>query len=421
MIGYQKTKTSAVDWIGDIPKHWDIRRLKRSTKLITEKASKRDNPIALENIESWTGRLIKTETEFEGDGIAFNAGDILFGKLRPYLAKAYLTDLTGEAVGDLLVLRPEKDTNSKFTQYQILNREFISIVNSSTFGSKMPRTSWDFMGNMLVTAPPIDEQEKIVNFLDRETSKIDELIQKQERLVELLNEKRLEVIRHAITKGIDPNVRLKESGIQWIGKVPEVWAVKQLKWITPIKRGASPRPIDDPIYFDDENGEYAWVRISDVTSSNIYLEQTEQKLSALGASLSVKLEPGKLFLSIAGSVGKPCITKIKACIHDGFVYFPKFNGNNMWLYYMFETKLPFGGLGKMGTQLNLNTDTIGSIYVPMPPENEIERIISHIEEKFAKFNMLISKSIKSIELLKEHRSSLISAAVTGKIDVREVA
>ena len=165
MIGYQKTKTSAVDWIGNIPEHWDIRRLKRSTKLITEKASKRDNPIALENIESWTGRLIKTETEFEGDGIAFNAGDILFGKLRPYLAKAYLTDLTGEAVGDLLVLRPEKDTNSKFTQYQILNREFISIVNSSTFGSKMPRTSWDFMGNMLVTAPPIDEQEKIVNFL----------------------------------------------------------------------------------------------------------------------------------------------------------------------------------------------------------------------------------------------------------------
>ncbi|MBU3591555.1 restriction endonuclease subunit S [Polynucleobacter sp. 78F-HAINBA] len=285
----------------------------------------------------------------------------------------------------------------------------------------LKRVPDDFYLNLVWPLPSISEQIKIVGFLNNEIEKIDALIERQERLVELLNEKRLEVIRHAITKGIDPDVRLKESRIQWIGKVPEGWAVKQLKWITPIKRGASPRPIDDPIYFDDENGEYAWVRISDVTSSNIYLEQTEQKLSALGASLSVKLEPGKLFLSIAGSVGKPCIAKIKACIHDGFVYFPKFNGNNMWLYYMFETKLPFGGLGKMGTQLNLNTDTIGSIYVPMPPENEIEKIISHIEEKFAKFNMLISKSNKSIELLKEHRSSLISAAVTGKIDVREVA
>lgn len=103
----------------------------------------------------------------------------------------------------------------------------------------------------------------------------------------------------------------KESGVEWLGEVPEHWTVIALKWLSPVFRGASPRPIDDPIYFDDE-GEFGWVRIADVTaSSDGYLYETTQKLSALGSSLSVKLDPGELFLSIAGSVGKPCITKIK--------------------------------------------------------------------------------------------------------------
>lgn len=230
----------------------------------------------------------------------------------------------------------------------------------------------DDIPKISICAPELTEQKIIASYLDREIDKVELLIQKQEKLIAILNEKRLEIIRLAITKGIHSEAKLKETGIDWIGAVPEHWTVKQLKWITPVKRGASPRPIEDPAYFDD-SGEYSWVRISDVTSSHIFLEKSEQKLSELGASLSVKLEPGELFLSIAGSVGKPCITKIKACIHDGFVYFPKYLGNKMWLYYMFETKLPFGGLGKLGTQLNLNTDTVGSIYVPIPQKMKLIR------------------------------------------------
>ena len=147
----------------------------------------------------------------------------------------------------------------------------------------------------------------------------------------------------------------KDSGVEWLGAVPEHWTVIALKWLSPVFRGASPRPIDDPIYFDNE-GEFGWVRIADVTASpDGYLYETTQKLSALGSSLSVKLDPGELFLSIAGSVGKPCITKIKACIHDGFVYFPWLSIDQRLLYRVFESGLCFGGLGKMGTQLNLNT------------------------------------------------------------------
>jgi len=109
--------------------------------------------------------------------------------------------------------------------------------------------------------------------------------------------------------------------VTWFHSLPNGWVSRRIKTISPVMRGASPRPIDDPIYFDDD-GEYAWVRISDVTASDGLLTSTTQRLSALGASKSVKLDRGKLFLSIAGSVGKSCITDMKACIHDGFVYFP---------------------------------------------------------------------------------------------------
>src|SRR5205807_6899812 len=139
-----------------------------------------------------------------------------------------------------------------------------------------------------------------------------------------------------------------------------------IKRLCQVKRGASPRPIDDPIYFDDE-GEYAWVRISDVTASDKYLQKTEQKLSLLGQSKSICLEPGQLFLSIAGTVGKPIITQIKCCIHDGFVYFTSLHHNREYLFYVFSGGELYKGLGKLGTQLNLNTDTIGDIRIPVPP------------------------------------------------------
>ncbi|MFZ2171809.1 MAG: hypothetical protein WAW61_19485, partial [Methylococcaceae bacterium] len=139
---------------------------------------------------------------------------------------------------------------------------------------------------------------------------------------------------------------MKDSGIDWLGQVPEHWHVLSIKRLTPVFRGASPRPIQDPKYFDDE-GEYAWVRIADVTANNHYLESTTQRLSELGESLSVPLDTGRLFLSIAGSVGKPMITGIKCCIHDGFVYFPYLEEHPEFLYYIFLSGQPYLGLGKL--------------------------------------------------------------------------
>lgn len=273
------------------------------------------------------------------------------------------------------------------------------------------------MAEVYIPLPSNQEQLRIATFLNHETAKIDNLIEKQQQLIELLKEKRQAVISHAVTKGLNPDVPMKDSGVEWLGEVPENWKIIFIKHLTVVKRGASPRPIDSPIYFDDE-GEYAWTRIADVTNSDMYLLNTTQRLSKLGSSLSVKLDENQLFLSIAGSVGKPCITMSKACIHDGFVYFPSLKINIKFLYYIFHAGQAYLGLGKMGTQLNLNTDTVGSIKIGLPTDGEIEYIINNIELEMQKYGALIAAVYHSIELLKERRTALISAAVTGKIDLR---
>ena len=207
----------------------------------------------------------------------------------------------------------------------------------------------------------------------------------------------------------------KDSGVEWLGAIPEDWKVKKLKRVCLVRRGASPRPIDDPVYFDDE-GEYAWVRIADVTASGKYLETTTQRLSELGKSKSVSLEPGELFLSIAATVGKPIIARIKCCIHDGFVYFVGLRENREYLFYLFSCGEAYKGLGKLGTQLNLNTDTIGDIYVPLPQPAEQRATVQFLDRETARIDGLVERKERLIELLQEKRTALITRAVTRGLD-----
>lgn len=374
--------------------------------------------IGLEQIESGTGRLSDIELQQQPEGTAnvFNEGDVLFGKLRPYLAKGWTADRAGYCTTEALVLRPQ-NADARFVRYCVLAAEFVDAVNGSTYGSKMPRADWSFVGAVQVPSPPKSVQERIANFLDEQTARIDALIAEKERLSERLHEFHLSSLWKQVTKGIQ-DAPMHASGVEWIGECPRHWKVLAIKWLTPVLRGASPRPIDDPKYFDD-NGEYAWVRIADVSVSNGLLMSTEQQLSALGESLSVKREPGDLFLSIAGTVGKPCIAGIKCCIHDGFVWFPSVGHALLrdWLFAIFESGFAYAGLGKMGTQLNLNTDTVGSIRIPVPPETEMAQILEQIASAKAANHSLRSHVIDHIARLREYRSSLISAAVTGQLDL----
>ena len=307
---YPAYKDSGVAWLGEVPGHWEVNRLKHNLRLLTEKTDRRDNPVALENIEGWTGRFIPTDSEFQGEGIAFEANDILFGKLRPYLAKAYRAESSGEAVGDFHVMRPVMGLDSRFAQYQILNRTFIDMVDGATFGSKMPRASWEFVGGMELTTPPLLEQSQIATFLDRETAKIDALVAEQRRLMALLKEKRQAVISHAVTKDLNPDAPMKPSGIDWLGYVPAHWGVTKIKrLVATFEQGWSPQCEGFPVNSDQEWGV---LKVGCVNGGTFKPEENKTLPSELEPMPSLGITMGDLLISRANTrelVGGAAVAK----------------------------------------------------------------------------------------------------------------
>ena len=355
----------------------------------------------------------------------FRNGDLLLSKVTPCFENGKkaiaggLTNDVGYATSEVFVVRPIS-IDPGYLNYLFSSEEFRQPAIASMTGTGgLKRVDPDAVKNFEIPVLERKQQELIADFLDQHCGRTESLISEKQKFIRLLKEKRQALISHVVTKGLDPDVEMKDSEVTWIGNTPKSWSVAAIKRLTSVQRGASPRPIDDQVYFD-EHGDYAWTRIADVSKTDGELKETLQRLSSLGSSLSVKLEPESLFLSIAGTVGKPCITKIKACIHDGFVYFPTLRKvRTKFLFYVFQSGEPYKGLGKMGTQLNLNTETVGSIKISFPGLEEQDEIVRYIEDRTRKINKIITETKNSITLLKEHRTALISAAVTGKIGLRD--
>lgn len=193
-----KLRPSGIDWIGNIPEHWEKCRFKNFVTLIT-KPSTSNVKIGLENIESNSGRYVETESEFEGNGVEFHKYDIVYGKLRPYLRKVWKATFSGNAVGDFYVFRCKCNSNPSFLHYLLLSDGFTKIANSSTFGAKMPRVASDFILAMHYCLPPLTEQQEIVEYIDSKIKPIDASIAKAKREIELLKELKQSVITEAVT------------------------------------------------------------------------------------------------------------------------------------------------------------------------------------------------------------------------------
>ena len=203
-----RLKPSGVEWLGDVPEHWEVRRLKSSTVNavdLTGEATDGDIYLALEHVESWTGNYAPADdTAFESSVKRFKAGDVLFGKLRPYLAKVACPDQGGVCVGEFLVLRPNPvDLSPKYLERMMRSKSVINAVNASTFGAKMPRADWHFIGNMRLPFPPLCEQAAIVEHLDKATTGVDAAIVRARRQVELLQEYRTRLIADMVTGKLD--------------------------------------------------------------------------------------------------------------------------------------------------------------------------------------------------------------------------
>lgn len=421
---YPEYQDSGVEWLGKIPSDWKVVKLKFSTVLTGEKTLPVNAKyVGMENVSSKNGKYIETvETAPEGISNSFNEGDVLFGKLRPYLAKSWLATFAGICSSEFLVLRSNL-THSKYLNYFMLTDEFIEQVNSSTYGSKMPRASWDFIGLLPMPVMGYKLSQKIGNFLDYEIDKIDTLIEKQQQLIKLLKEKRQAVISHAVTKGLNPNAPMKDSGVEWLGEVPEHWQIVPLKYLCTFSGGGTPTK-DNLSYWT--NGNVPWVSPKDMKS--FWIDKTQDYVTerAVKESSTNFVDEGALLMVVRSGILQRtipiAINTVPVTMNQDMKAL-KFNDR---IDVQYAAGFILGSVNSLLLDWSKDGATVESIeyeylangLFPVPPKQEQQAIISFINKQQSTFQTLEDKALLGIKLLSERRTALISAAVTGKIDVR---
>jgi len=426
---YDKYQSSKLSWLGDVPADWEIRRLKFSVDLVNDKHDAKDADLeymGLEHIDSWTGKRIEVEqTQSDGIGSKFAIGDVLFGKLRPYLAKVYLAEHEGLATTEALVMRSCSGVNSNYLKYYLLSSDFINIVDSSTYGAKMPRANWEFIGNLPFLLPDRKEQQKIATFLDYKTQQIDQLIEKKIALIEKLNEQRIAVITQAVTKGLDKNAKMKPSGVGWLGDVPEHWDAAPLKYFCVLLRDGTHLPpprVNSGVPLlsvrNIVNGVFQY-RNDD---SNISEESYEELCK------SFVPKEGDVLLAIVGAtIGKVAIVgeMEKFYIQRSLAIFRTVEEelDNFYLSYIFRSSLFQDLLWEnvgYSAQPGIYLSTLKNFDIPIPPIEEQREILNDVKCKLDRFDKMIGLVMSAVQRLEEYRSAIITNTVTGKIDVRNV-
>jgi type I restriction enzyme S subunit len=431
---YPAYKDSGVAWLGQVPELWEVRRLKTAVDHINEQTSTKtdeDLYIALEHVESWTGRLLLPtgEAQFDSQGKRFRAGDVLFGKLRPYLAKVVRPQKNGVCVGEFFVLRARSVVAPHYLEVVLRSAPAIDFVNSSTFGAKMPRADWTFVGAMLFPLPPLPEQTAIVRFLDYMDRRIRRVVHARQRQIKLLEEYRQALIHQAVTGQIDvrtgkPYPAYKDSGVPWLGKVPEHWEVKPVKRHYDIQLGKmlqtrpnSPDDIEVP-YLKAQHVQWFSVRTLDAPR----MWASPREIQQFG------ITAGDLLVCEGGEGGRCGIVKE---IPEGFIIQnalhrvrPRNHCRNDYLQYVMSVISATGwfeALNNKATIAHFTREKFGALNIPTPSVDEQTAIVDYLDAQTAKIEAAIAAARREIDLVREYRERLIADVVTGKVDVREVA
>lgn len=435
---YPKYKNSGVEWIGEVPEHWGVKPIKfvvsYNDDSLTESESV-NTPIRYVDISSVNHEegISKTEEMLFGNAPSrarrkAKTGDVIISTVRTYLKAVAAVDdnhadciySTGFAV---LRARPNH-IHPSFLKWLALNELFIQAVESHSEGLSYPAINAPVLVGLKSTVPSLPEQTDIAIMLDRETARIDAIIAKKTRFIELLREKRSALITHAVTKGINLNVKMKDSGVEWIDEVPVHWERRKIAHAFEcIGSGTTPPSGQDRWYSD---GEIPWITTGELRETVITETSKCVTTKALEEFSTLRLYPaGSLAMAMYGAtigrlgiLGVPATTNQACCVLSGevslsirFAYF--------WLLAFKQQIIDLYAAG--GGQPNINQEVIAFLRVPAPNLVEQATITAFLDRETARIDLLTQKTQHSIDLLKERRSALITAAVTGQIDLRESA
>lgn len=414
----ETVKPSGVDWIGNIPSDWSLKKIRYATTIRTEtgKYTPDDIFIGLENVESSTGRLVETESEYEeGTYDVFLYGDVLFSKLRPYLEKAFIADFDGFCTGEFVIFKGFEG-DKRFLFYFLLSHGFIEIVDASTYGAKMPRASWEYIKNLSMPLPCTDEQRTIATLLDDRCGKIEGIIADLEKQVEVLRQYKKALITETMTKGLDKSIPMKDSGIDWIGNMPAHWKLKRIKHGAGVIGSGTTPESGNIDYYD---GGIPWIQSGDLYGRDVIIE-TEKTITPLAVrTYSALRQYSNDFVVVAmygASVGNVAISKISAYVNQACcVLIPDINNDIRYLYYWLTVchddlvRQSFGG-----GQPNISQQKIKNEHYIQAPLAEQQAIADFLDHKCAEVNSLVADKESSIAVMRQYKKSLIYEYVTGK-------
>jgi type I restriction enzyme S subunit len=431
---YPKYKPSGVEWLGEVPEHWEVKPLKVVASFNDEVLSETfgaDEEIEYVDIGSvsFAGGIERTETMLFGNAPSrarrkVRDGDVIASTVRTYLkAIAPVIDPPSNMIVStgFAVIRPGLGMVHHFGKFSLQTNYFVDAVISRSTGVSYPAINASEMAGISITLPPLPEQTRIAAFLDAETAKIDELVAEQRRLMDLLKEKRQAVISHAVTRGLNPNAPMKSSGIEWLGEVPEHWEVMKMKWVAEMESGHTP---DKKVTEYWENGDIPWVSLNDTgfLKDNDYISDTAYTVSQIGIeNSSARLLPARVVVfSRDATIGRCAITTRPMAVSQHFI---------AWVcgqsiipeFLLLRLRSMTRELERLTTGATLKTigmPDVRTIVTPVPPLEEQRAIIDWVSNETAKIDTLTAEAQRAIDLLQERRTALLSAAVTGQIDVR---
>lgn len=359
----------------------------------------------------------------------FRDGDVVVAKITPCFenGKGSIADGLENGIGfgttELHVLRPSSFMDRNYLFYLTISHAFRKIGASYMYGAGgQKRVPDSFIRDFLHPIPTTEEQRAIAAFLDRETARIDALIEKKRRQIELLQEKRSALISHAVTKGLDPNAPMKDSGIEWLGEIPEHWDLPPLYARYSVELG---KMLDAKRI----TGEFLlpYLRNIDVQWDRVNVENLPEMDIAPDEYNRFTLTEGDLVICEGGEVGRTAMWhgELQVCAFQKAIHRVRprsLRDVQRFFYYVMRTAAGSGvflAYGNPNTIPHLTAEKLRVYRFPFPPRDEQQRIVAHLDRETARIDALVDKVIESIDGLREYRTTLISAAVTGKIDVRK--
>lgn len=444
---YKVLKDTEIHWIPQQPSHWDIKRLRFVLKVNPVKSAVANlddetmvSFVPMESVGENGGMdvsLVKTISEVYSGYTYFTEGDTVVAKITPCFENGKgaisrnLENGIGFGTTEFHVLKAGDGMDESFQFYLTISHPFRDLGASEMLGAGgQKRIPEDFIKDFRLGTPPLDEQQKIARFLDHKTRKIDQLIEKKKALIEKLDEQRIAVITQAVTKGLNENAKMKPSGVNWLGDIPKHWTFKRLRFLSKgIEQGWSPQCDSNPA----NEGEWGVLKVGCVNGNHLDVSENKALPINLSPRKEYEIVSGDILISRANTkelLGSAAIApddvREKLILCDKlYRLIPTQEISPMFL--LFVLRIPISrfqyereATGASGSMQNIGQDTIKNLLIPVPPMDEQLSIINLLEENLKRIDRMAVFNKKTIDRLQEYRSALITNAVTGKIDVRNI-